>query len=74
MPYELSMEMDQLNDLIGHLERVRTYYAAEAAALSRAAAAREWDGKAQRQAMELITSRMELAHNAEKLWTHLLGI
>ncbi|MDE7010999.1 MAG: hypothetical protein K2O93_07280 [Oscillospiraceae bacterium] len=37
MTYELSIEMDQLNDLIGHLERVRTYYTAEAAALSRAA-------------------------------------
>ena len=74
MTYELYIEIDQLNDLIGHLERVRTYYTAEAAALFRAAAARDWDSSSQRHTMELIVNRMELAHNAEKLWTGLVGI
>ena len=62
------------NKTIGHLERVRTYYTAEAAALSRAAASREWDGRSRQHAMELIVNRMELARSAEKLWTCLLEI
>ncbi len=74
MAYEVSFKQDQLSDLVGHLERLRAYYIAEASALSRAAMTREWDGKGREFAMDLIADRIELIHNAEELWAYLLGI
>lgn len=70
MPYHITLRQDQLCDLVDHLGRLRAYYTAEAAALSRAAMARDWDGKAQRFSMDLIANRMELARSAEDLWVY----
>lgn len=74
MTFQVSFKPDQLSDLVGHLERLRAYYVADASALSRAAMAKEWDGKGRQYAIALIDERMELLHNAEDLWAYLLGI
>lgn len=74
MTFQVSFKPDQLSDLVGHLERLRAYYIADASALSRAAMAKEWDGKGRQYAIALINERMDLLHNAEDLWAYLLGI
>ena len=74
MPYQIILRQDQLCDLVDHLGRLRTYYTAEAAALSRAAMSRDWDNTAHRFAMDLIANRMELAHSAEEMWAYLQEI
>ena len=74
MPYQITLQQDQLCDLVDHLGRLRAYYAAEAASLSRAAMARDWDSSSQRFAMDLIANRMELARSAEDLWIYLQEI
>ena len=74
MTYQITLRQDQLCDLVDHLGHLRAYYTAEAAALSRAAMARDWDSGAHRFAMELIANRMELARSAEDLWIYLQEI
>lgn len=74
MALQITLKQDQLCDLVDHLGRLRTYYTAEAAALSRAAMARDWDSGAHRFAMDLIANRMDLARNAEDLWIYLQEI
>lgn len=74
MALQITLKQDQLCDLVDHLGRLRTYYTAEAAALSRAAMARDWDSGAHRFAMDLIANRMDLARSAEDLWIYLQEI
>ena len=74
MPYQITLKPDQLCDLVDHLGRLRSYYTAEAAALSRAAMSRDWDSSSHRFAMDLIANRMELARSAEDLWIYLQEI
>ena len=74
MTYQITLRQDQLCDLVDHLGRLRAYYTAEAASLSRAAMARDWDGSSRRFAMDLIANRMELARSAEDLWAYLQDI
>ena len=74
MPYDVTFEQNQLTDLVEHLERLQTYYAAEAAALSQAAMSRPYDVKFREYAAECIANRMELRHNAGELWAYLLEI
>ena len=74
MPYQITLRPDQLCDLVDHLGRLRAYYTAETAALSRAAMSRDWNITAHQFAMDLIADRMELARSAEELWVYLQEI
>ena len=74
MSYKITLRPDQLCDLIDHLGRLRAYYTAEAAALSRAAMSRDWNSTANPFTMDLIAGRMEQARNVEELWVYLQEI